>query len=433
MNQLTKILDVATVGLGVVFGALIFGVGRNPAKKISFFSMYYIGVRPQWEDLFICIEVEFPFALRCLKILPRTVLLRMLFAFMCLVTSILYCFYSFPVNTSILPLTHKIFSHSPERNLGAAKLAPLGQIRYYATSSKAAVPLNPGWITGFVDGEGCFTINVHEDNRQKTGWQVQLRFAVGLHEKDRVLLEKIKEYWGADNITKLGSQSIHLRISSRKGIAKIINHLDKFQLVTQKQADYILWRTVFYLMENNEHLTVDGLNKIAGLKEQHNRGLTPKLESAFPNRTPVKRSLVLDQTIQDPDWLAGFTSAEGCFMVKIKKSKTHSTGFQVWLVFQLTQHERDEKLMISFIDYFNCGITSKDRAAFNFLVSKFSDLIDKIIPFFQKYPIEGVKAKDFEDFCRVAEMMKEKRHLTPEGLEQIKKIKVGMNKVRKEY
>ena len=44
-----------------------------------------------------------------------------------------------------------------------------------------------------------------------------------------------------------------------------------------------------------------------------------------------------------------------------------------------------------------------------------------------KYPIMGVKAADFQDWCKVAELMKTKKHLTPEGLDQIRKIKAGMN------
>jgi hypothetical protein len=42
-----------------------------------------------------------------------------------------------------------------------------------------------------------------------------------------------------------------------------------------------------------------------------------------------------------------------------------------------------------------------------------------------------VKAQDFKDFCKVADLMKEKKHLTEEGLEQIKLIKAGMNTWRK--
>ena len=65
------------------------------------------------------------------------------------------------------------------------------------------------------------------------------------------------------------------------------------------------------------------------------------------------------------------------------------------------------------------------------MVTKFDDIVNIIIPFYNKYPIHGVKALDFKDFCLVAEMMKEKKHLTQKGLELIRKIKAGMNRGRK--
>ena len=40
---------------------------------------------------------------------------------------------------------------------------------------------------------------------------------------------------------------------------------------------------------------------------------------------------------------------------------------------------------------------------------------------FKKHPIHGVKAKDFSDWCKVAEMMKDKKYLTREGFQEIKK------------
>ena len=118
-------------------------------------------------------------------------------------------------------------------------------------------------------------------------------------------------------------------------------------------------------------------------------------------------------------------------MVKITASKTHSVGFQVTLVFVIGQHKRDEKLLKLLIEYFDCGNIYKNGDAFDFRVSKFNDIIKIIIPFFLQYPIHGVKALDFKDFCLVAEMMKEKKHLTQEGLELIRKIKAGMNRGRK--
>ena len=115
-------------------------------------------------------------------------------------------------------------------------------------------------------------------------------------------------------------------------------------------------------------------------------------------------------------------------MVKISASKTHSIGFQVQLEFQLTQHVRDEQLMRSLIKYLDCGNIYKKEQVFYFRVRKFQDIVNKIIPFFKNYPIVGVKALDFAYFCRVTEMMKNKAHLTQEGLKEIKNIKAGMNK-----
>ena len=87
--------------------------------------------------------------------------------------------------------------------------------------------------------------------------------------------------------------------------------------------------------------------------------------------------------------------------------------------------------MRSLVEFLKCGVIFKNREAIYFRVTKFHDITDKIIPFFKKYRIHGVKALDFYDFCQVAELMKDKKHLTAEGLDQIRQIKAGMNTGRK--
>lgn len=119
-------------------------------------------------------------------------------------------------------------------------------------------------------------------------------------------------------------------------------------------------------------------------------------------------------------------------MVSLKKSTTHQTGLQVELVFQITQHTRDKQLIVSLKNYFGCG-RYRERTgglAGDFIVSKLSDLNQKIIPFFSKYPIIGVKAKDFQLFTKVVFLMQSKAHLTKQGLEQIQIIKAGLNRKR---
>jgi hypothetical protein len=76
-----------------------------------------------------------------------------------------------------------------------------------------------------------------------------------------------------------------------------------------------------------------------------------------------------------------------------------------------------------------CGniiVDSKNCMA-TFTVSKISDLLGKIIPFFSKYPLQGSTNFDFMDFCKIANIMLNKSHLTTEGLEEIRQIKFGMN------
>lgn len=55
---------------------------------------------------------------------------------------------------------------------------------------------------------------------------------------------------------------------------------------------------------------------------------------------------------------------------------------------------------------------------------------EKLIPFFAKYPLRSVKVKDFEDFSKVVKLIKSKAHLTEQGLEEINKIRLGMNSLR---
>ena len=160
-----------------------------------------------------------------------------------------------------------------------------------------------------------------------------------------------------------------------------------------------------------------------------NKGLPEILKDAFTNITPVKRSSVLDSKIPDPNWLAGFTTAEGSFMVRVMDRPNSRT--QVLLRFKLTQHPKDEQLMRSLVDYLDCGKIYVSVRSVDFIVTKFSDITNKLVPFFYKYPIQGIKYLNYLDFLKVWQLMKNDLHLTGEGVKLIRKIKAGMNLGRK--
>lgn len=304
--------------------------------------------------------------------------------------------------------------------------------RTYSTKAGSLTPLeigstlDPFFLTGFADGESCFRIALTKRDNL-VGWRVQQFFQITLHRKDRALLEGINKYWGVGQIHKSGQDLLQYRVQSFVEIEKVLNHFEKFPLISNKCADFELFKESYKLVLNKEHLTHKGLHKIVAIRASLNLGLSEQLQTAFPDVVPVARPLVPSQKIQDANWLAGFVTAEGCFMVSISKSQSKTVGFQVYLVFVITQHVRDEELMRSLIDYLGCGNLRRKRDVFEYQVSKFSDLIEKIIPFFKKYPISGEKSKDFSDFCAVADLMRTKVHLTKEGVEKIRKIKEKMN------
>jgi hypothetical protein len=127
--------------------------------------------------------------------------------------------------------------------------------------------------------------------------------------------------------------------------------------------------------------------------------------------------------------LSGFVGCDGCFLIDILNSKSNKVGKQVVLKFQVTQHVRDINLLKSLNYYLVNGkyYQGANRERGDFRVQKFNDIINVVIPFFKLYPIHGVKAKDFIDYCKVADLLVNKAHLTTPGLDEIVRIKSGMN------
>lgn len=160
------------------------------------------------------------------------------------------------------------------------------------------------------------------------------------------------------------------------------------------------------------------------MKASLNWGLSEKLKTAFPGSIPLERPNIKLPTYIYPNWLVGFSKGEGgSFHISIYKYKT-KTGYGLTLKFQITKHFRDADLMKALVPYFGCGDYKKRSSVTtgDFVVNKFSDITDKIIPLFIQYPLLGYKLVNFNKFCQVADLMKVKAHLTQDGLDKIRQI-----------
>ena len=79
----------------------------------------------------------------------------------------------------------------------------------------------------------------------------------------------------------------------------IIPHFDKYPLLTQKRADYLLFKQVVIIMKNKEHLISEGLTKIISIRVSMNKGLTETLSTNFPGIIPAVRPSVESIKISD--------------------------------------------------------------------------------------------------------------------------------------
>ena len=151
-----------------------------------------------------------------------------------------------------------------------------------------------GWITGFVDGEGCFSVSIFRNPKAKTklGWQVFCEFVVSQGEKSRKSLELIKKYFNCGHIiTNTRKDNHHENMlkycvrSVRELKEKIIPFFERHPLKTYKQKDFRIFKKIVNIVSKKEHLSERGMIKIARLISLMNRRKYPKfLESSETKR-----------------------------------------------------------------------------------------------------------------------------------------------------
>jgi len=285
------------------------------------------------------------------------------------------------------------------------------------------------FLTGFSYAEGSFIVTIYQNKDYKLGWLVQAIFSICLHNKDLPLLKKIQSYFDVGTIIIYKhNNSAMFRVGDQKQLMEvIIPHFAKYPLLTKKRADFLLFKSILKMILNKDHLKIEGLNKIVSIRASMNDGLSKIQMEFFPNIIPVDRPVVETQIIPNSALIAGFSAGESCFDIKISKQISINLGYQTQLRFRFTQHVKDKALIWLIASYLNCGTIYISRSTVDFYVSNFNDIINIIIPFFDKYPIQGTKYLDYMDFCKVAELMQKKEHLTHEGLEKIRQIKSTMN------
>ena len=136
-------------------------------------------------------------------------------------------------------------------------------------NSDVVIP-HPNWLTGFVDGEGCFYVLVSADKNYSTGVRVKLTFYITQHRRDELLMAKLIEYLGCGRVNKPSTRSNEMDfVVTKIGdiLGKIIPFFfQKYPLQGVKSLDLRDFCAVAKIMEDKSHLTLEGMRKIKSLK-----------------------------------------------------------------------------------------------------------------------------------------------------------------------
>ena len=129
-----------------------------------------------------------------------------------------------------------------------------------------------GWIVGFVDGEGCFSVSVFKNKTTKNGWQIFPEFVVTQSERSISTLQEIKNFFGCGNIFVNHRYDNHNENLYRYCVRnihdlkdKIIPFFESNNLRSAKIKDFKIFKKVVLLMINKEHLQKKGFDKILSI------------------------------------------------------------------------------------------------------------------------------------------------------------------------
>ena len=112
------------------------------------------------------------------------------------------------------------------------------------------------WLSGFIDGEGCFLVWPH--NRRNS---FSLAFRIGIRADDLDIIKKIKQYLGGSYSIVPRSQYnsnwapiVSYCLGGTKSCLRLVKHLEKYPLLAKKKQDFEIWREAIYLLLGKEHL-----------------------------------------------------------------------------------------------------------------------------------------------------------------------------------
>ena len=247
------------------------------------------------------------------------------------------------------------------------------------------------WFIGFTEGDGSFIVS-----------KDKIYFDITQSISDIQVLYYIKKELGFGKILmrKEGNRNVGVfYVSSKENFTRLI-HIFNGNLCTHyKKEQFKVWLTTY---NKQYHMEIPFKDKL----------VKPSLHSG---------------------WISGFVDAEGCFYGRVKNCSTSKLRRAPHLTFQVSQKEfdiiktlRDVFLNTDSLDLKNVSY-DKSWDGWTFHCSSFTKL-KVIINYFSRYKLKTKKSLSFTKWCKIHDMVLNKKHLTLEGLNKIDLLTKDVNK-----
>lgn len=131
----------------------------------------------------------------------------------------------------------------------------------------SSLELDPMWVVGFVDGEGCFSVSVHRNHNVRMGWQINPVFHLYQHIRYREVLEAVATLFGCGQIRPKGPTSNVLTygVGARRELEGTIVPFFEHHPLVVKRADFERFSSIISMMRRREHLTAPGFERVVRL------------------------------------------------------------------------------------------------------------------------------------------------------------------------
>lgn len=246
--------------------------------------------------------------------------------------------------------------------------------------------LNPNFITGLTDAEGCFSVVIRKDNRAKFKRNIGLRFQIKMLKNETELLNMVKSFFGCGVLYFGKNDVVSFAVQDFYSIkSKIIPHFLKYPLRGTKYLDFLSFKEASEIIDNKEHLLEKGLDKFIYISKNMNTG---KKLSASIYYSPTHTKEESKQYIPlDGHYINGFIAGDGCLSINLK-------GKRFGLMYlSIGQHINNKLLMESIAKYFKNSTKTytngTNKLQLNFYGNKVWD--ELIFVHFSNYPLYGTK------------------------------------------